>query len=76
MMHDWGYSNGYDISGFVCMFSLVGLVVVGVWLVVRRHGQGHGFVGASETALDVLKKRYAKGEVTKNEFEQIRKDLQ
>ncbi len=29
-----------------------------------------------ETALDILKKRYAKGELTKEDFENMKKDLQ
>ena len=37
-----------------------------------RWSSGYGF---GESALDVLNKRYAKGEIDKNEYEEKKKDL-
>lgn len=50
-------------------FMIILIVAVLVLLFGRRGGQGQ------ESALDILKKRYAKGEISKEEFEQIKKDL-
>jgi putative membrane protein len=41
------------------------------WGPGSRHGEG----GETDSALEILKKRYAKGEITKEEFEQIKKDI-
>jgi putative membrane protein len=55
---------------------LIFLVLIGavIYFVVRgekwmKRGQG------DETALDILKKRYAKGEITRQEYEEMKKEL-
>jgi putative membrane protein len=69
----WG---GYGFMGvFMWIFWI--LVIVGVvflvkWL-VQQGKQSQS--GREEDPLDILKRRYARGEVNKEEFEQIKKDL-
>ncbi|MBN1899323.1 MAG: SHOCT domain-containing protein [Spirochaetes bacterium] len=53
------------------------LVIIG--LIVYFIGQG-GFKSykskEKETSLEILKKRYARGEISKTEFDKMKKDLQ
>jgi putative membrane protein len=74
-MMDWGYGWGGGL--FMILFwiaVIVGIVLLVRWLsAVRPAGTG----GAPpEKPLDVLKRRYAAGEIDKKEFEEKRKDLQ
>ncbi len=61
-------------------FLLFWVIVIGgaIWLVVtltRGPQMRSSPPMAGQTPLDILKMRYAKGEITKEQFEQMRRDL-
>lgn len=78
MNFGWG---GMVIGGVVIL--LVWIVIVGltVWAVSRLFKTGPGSSGTggggegSLSALEIAKRRYAKGEITREQFEQLKKDL-
>ncbi len=63
---------------FGWLFWIV-LILLVVWFITQftNKQQSNNFVatGQKETPLDILKKRYAKGEITKEQFEEMKKDL-
>jgi len=65
--------------GPVIMVAFWALVILGIVYVVKVL-MGRGNEGAApqerESALEILKKRYARGEINKEEFEEKRKDLE
>ncbi len=46
------------------------------WLIVSTRHHGDRKSEGTDSALEILKIRYAKGEITKEEFEQKKKDLE
>lgn len=52
---------------------IAGIVLLVVWAVQKATGSGAG--KAEESALDILKKRYARGDISKEEFEEKKRDL-
>jgi putative membrane protein len=70
--------EGYGM-GFGWIFALI-LIVVIVWAAVRvadasRTRQGQGGYSNRNDAMEILKARYAKGEIDREEFERMKKDL-
>ena len=52
---------------------IVGIVFLAIWAVNKTRGSE--LKPKEESALEILKKRYAKGEINKEEFEAKKKDL-
>lgn len=83
-MHDWGYgpaSGGWWMMGLGWLIPLLVLGVL-VWIAVQ-FGRRHQ-LGASpeqrgvraDRALDILRERYAKGEISREEFNAMKQDLE
>ncbi|MCA9900242.1 MAG: SHOCT domain-containing protein [Ardenticatenaceae bacterium] len=63
--------------GFGLIFTILIIGVIVYALGWRPQGQNNLFTspGNQKSALDISKERYARGELSKEEFEQIRHDL-
>ncbi|MBY0249587.1 MAG: SHOCT domain-containing protein [Nitrospiraceae bacterium] len=72
MMGLWGLV-GYV---FMVVFWAVGIVAVVLWVKSwLEQGRPGSASREPESALEILKTRYARGEISKEEFEEKRKDL-
>lgn len=76
MMGEWG--TGW--FGMIFMLLFWGLIVVGLvflirWLIQTTGDRGNSGVSRDSNAMDILKERYARGEINRDEFESMKKDL-
>ncbi len=79
---DWDWNNmmGFGFGGGI----FGGLMMILFWIIVIMAGLAFlrwlandltGNAGSSKSAMDILKEKYAKGEITKEEFETKKKDI-
>ena len=72
-----GWGTGWFGGIFMIIFwilILVGLVLLIKWLFQTTNRHQSGDAGGSR-ALEILKERYARGEIDRNEFEKMKMDL-
>jgi putative membrane protein len=73
----WGYGMGWFWTIIMVAFwiaVIVGIVFLIKWLVISTTTRGP-VAKSEDSALEILKKRYARGEIDKEEFEEKKKDL-
>ncbi len=70
----WGMWGPWGIGMMLMMLVMWGLVIVGLVLGVRWL-LAQGRASQPDAALDILRQRYARGEIDKEEFEARKRDL-
>lgn len=68
MTGHWGWMAGILIG---LLILVVGVILLAVY-VMRRQGPGGG---SRDSAIEVLQKRYAAGEISQEEYETRKRDL-
>lgn len=71
----WGYPGygswiGMAFMMFFGLIFLAGLALLVVWL-VRSGSHGQTMQSGTSAACDIAKQRYARGEITRDQFEEI-----
>lgn len=82
MPYGYGYGYNWNAWGWAMMAAMAFvwiLFIAGFVLVIRwawgRGGPLSGRVAHTETALDVLQKRYAAGEITAEQYREMKQEL-
>ena len=70
----WGLWGIWGIAMMLMMFVFWGVVIAGIVLGIRWLAR-QGREAKSDPALEILRQRYARGEINKEEFEARKRDL-
>jgi putative membrane protein len=61
----------YGYGGWFMWLIPVILIAIVIYFIVQARESG----GSGETPLEILKKRYARGEITKEDYDRMKRDL-
>jgi len=83
MMGRWGFPDGYGsgyptgmrwgfmFASMLIPLALVSLLIIGAYFLLTSRGETTG----SENALRILDERYARGEITSEQYSQMKQNL-
>lgn len=76
-MMDWGHRTYWSGGAIMFLIFLLGLIGVVVYFIMNQKKLGQNYRHyENETVLEILKQRYAKGEITRQQFDEMKKALE
>lgn len=83
MMHGWRWSGwmGIGIGGGTTPLLIVTALIIGGYWVIRAiyrdrdDDDGHGDIPDNDDAQEILRQRYARGEVSRDDYLSMKEDL-
>jgi putative membrane protein len=80
MMGGWGnggYGGGFGWMGMIMpLIFLIGIILLGIYLFRRSSSQVRTSALNNHSGMDVLRERYARGEIDSEEFQSRKLDLE
>lgn len=80
--HMGRWMGGWGMGWFGMIFMLLfwGVIIAGIiflirWLIQKTGSKSNNNVNTDSQAMDILKERYARGEITRDEFESMKKEI-
>ena len=67
MMDYYPFGIMYEY-GFIVLIFWILLIAAVIWVILK-------LVNKNDSSIEILKRRYAKGEINKKEFDKLKKDL-
>lgn len=78
MMHGFNFGNSMFLGGGIFMFIFWILIIVLITSILKRYSIGdsqNSRQHKNETPLEILKIRYAKGEITEEQYQDMKEKL-
>ena len=74
-MMGYGMMGGFGLIGLLINIAIiVGIIVLSVWA-VKRFSNGSTQHSVSQSPREILQSRYARGELTREQYQQMLNDL-
>ncbi|MBL1214109.1 MAG: SHOCT domain-containing protein [Ignavibacteriae bacterium] len=75
MFHD-GFMGGGMWFGWIFWIAVIGVIIWAILRFTQKQTYLNSQKQVDKSPLDIVKERYAKGEITKSEFDSMKKDLE